>query len=40
MEPQTAPKGATFVGMEGDRAVYRVASGSYGFTAPDVQPGA
>jgi alpha-L-rhamnosidase len=39
-EPQTAPKGATFLGMEGDRAVYSVASGSYGFTAPDVHPGA
>ena len=31
-----APKDATFVGIEDDRAVYRVSSGSYEFTARDA----
>jgi alpha-L-rhamnosidase len=31
-----APKGATFLRIEGDRAVYSVPSGSYDFTARDV----
>ena len=34
-KPDRSPKGATFVGMEGDRAVYSVPSGSYEFTARD-----
>jgi alpha-L-rhamnosidase len=33
---QSAPKGARFVGIEGDRAVYSIPSGSYRFTARDV----
>jgi alpha-L-rhamnosidase len=32
---QHAPKGAKFLGIEGDRAVYSVPSGSYQFTARD-----
>jgi alpha-L-rhamnosidase len=33
-----ASKGATFLRIDGDRAVYGVPSGSYRFTARDVQP--
>jgi alpha-L-rhamnosidase len=35
--PNSAPKGATFLRIEGGRAVYRVPSGSYEFTARDAQ---
>jgi alpha-L-rhamnosidase len=36
VEAHKTPKGATFLRIEGDRAVYSVPSGSYHFTAPDV----
>jgi alpha-L-rhamnosidase len=35
-QAQHAPKGAKFLGIEGDRAVYSVPSGSYQFIARDV----
>jgi alpha-L-rhamnosidase len=35
-KPYSSPEGATFLGIEGDRAVYRVPSGSYDFAAYDV----
>lgn len=35
-KPHRTPKDATFMGIDGDRAVYGVASGSYEFAAPDV----
>ncbi|MDT0321169.1 family 78 glycoside hydrolase catalytic domain [Streptomyces millisiae] len=35
----TASRGATFLRVEGDRALYRVASGSHDFTAPDASSG-
>jgi alpha-L-rhamnosidase len=36
-EKADAPKGATFLGIDGDRAVYSVSSGSHRFTARDAQ---
>ena len=33
-KPHGTPRGATFLGVEGDRAVYSVPSGSYEFIAP------
>jgi alpha-L-rhamnosidase len=35
-KPYRSPKGATFIGIDGDRAVYSVGSGSYEFAARDV----
>ena len=36
-KPDRSPKGATFVGIDGDRAVNTVPSGSYEFTARDAR---
>jgi alpha-L-rhamnosidase len=35
-KPHRRPKGAKFLGIDGDRAVYRVPSGSYEFTVRDA----
>ena len=38
-EASSTSNGATFVRIEGDRAVYRVSSGSYEFAALDANAG-